>query len=447
MREEREGRIDGGSDVPSMACSGGSPEALVLERARSVAPAAGLDEALRTWERRSTWSLAMLIALAGMSGWGAVVAVLGDGALPVNVVWALGGLLGVPTLSLALWVTGVAVGGQEAGGFAGRAWLWAQSRWSRSPAVLDLAAGLGSLLGPARLGRWWLGAVTHGMWLAVLSGVVLGAVMSLSARRYDFVWETTILAPEVFVTFVTWVGYLPARFGFAVPDPDLIRASGEFAVRSDAARMVWSSWLLGAVSVLGLLPRLILWALCLGRWRLGRTRVRLDLARPYYTLLLQQIAPASVRIGVTDEDRHADSPSHVQAGRGGIGSGALVGHELGGRMPWPPVKAPGIRDLGVVEDRVQRREVLRALRAEPAARLVIVCDERQTPDRGSLEFIARLASHAGVARVVLAGGAGGHGGSWRERLAAIGFEAGQVGDELGDALEWLAQSGRERGNG
>lgn len=447
MREEREGCRDEANMPASAVAADGSGEGVVLDRARKVAHACGLEAASRVWERRWAWSLAMMVALGGLSGWGAALAVLGDGAQPVNVVWVLGGLLGLPTLSLALWMAGIALGGQEAGGLAGRAWSWVQSHGLRSPAMVDLAAGLASLLGRARLARWWLGTITHGVWLAVLCGVILGTLLSFSARRYDFVWETTILSPAVFVALVDGVGYLPARLGFAVPDPELIRASGEQAVRSDAARMVWSSWLLGALTVLGLLPRLLLWALCLGRWRLGQRRVRLDLAAPYYTLLLQRNAPTSARMGVTDEDRHADSPSRVRSSRGQTGRAALVGHELGGRMAWPPVEGRDVRDLGVVEDRAQRREVLQSLRAEPPARLVIVCDERQTPDRGSLEFIAHLASHAGMARVVLAGGAAEYGGAWRERLAAIGFQAGEIGSDLAEALAWLKDSGSERGHG
>lgn len=447
-REEREGALE--RDAPIDAESGGARcgESVLLARGLRLAQRAGLDIALREWERRSLWSLALVVVGGLLSGFAAALAVLGDGGRPVNVVWALGGLLGVPTLSLAVWLAAMVFAGRGAGGFVGRSWLWLQKRLSRAPATVDLAAGLASLLRASRLGRWWVASVTHGIWLAALTGALSGLLVGLSARRYEFVWETTILPPEVFVALVSLIGWLPAQLGFMTPDADLVRASGELAAPGTAGRVAWASWLLGALTVFGLLPRVVLWAICFGRWRVGAARVRLDTDAPYYALLLQRLMPGSARIGVTDADVHPAQPSRVRGERGGRAPAALVGLELGPGCAWPPCPGLDVRDLGVVDDRRQRQAALAELAAAPPGCLLIVCDGRQTPDRGSLEFIAAAASHAAACRVVLQIGGGGRDcrPSWRERLAAIGFDAAQICDAVGTSCSWLTAAAPERGD-
>ena len=79
-------------------------------------------------------------------------------------------------------------------------------------------------------------------------------------------------------------------------------------------------------------------------------------------------------------------------------------------------------------------------RAQAAAsRLLIACDARQTPDRGTLALIAELAAHAGQTRVWLLAPANADTREplWRERLAALGLAAGAILDSTGAPLAWL----------
>ncbi|MGG6496815.1 UNVERIFIED_CONTAM: DUF2868 domain-containing protein, partial [Bacteroidetes bacterium 56_B9] len=88
-------------------------------------------------------------------------------------------------------------------------------------------------------------------------------------------WETTLLAADPFIHLTQALGALPSLLGFAVPDEAMIRASGDTLPALEQARQAWASWLLGVVLVYGLLPRLVLAALCLWRWRQGRERLAL----------------------------------------------------------------------------------------------------------------------------------------------------------------------------
>jgi len=405
----------------------------------------GMTALIEAWNNRARLVLVVLSLLAFVSGLGLAFAVLGDGSRPVNVVWALGGLLGVHVFSLLLWVAGLFLWGRASGGAFGRLWMWLSGRLAPSAAGVHVAHALLNLHGRGGLTRWWLGAVTHGLWLLMLCGALIGLLIALAARGYGFVWETTILSSVVFEGFVALLGWLPALLGFAVPDAELVRASGAEVASGEAARLVWSSWLIGCVVVYGVLIRFLLWMMCLGIFLNGRARLRLDLSLPEYARLLARLTPDSERMGVTDA-----APRRIATARIGLhgtsGHGAvLVGIELREDVTWPPPLPEGVRMGGVLDSREQRKHVIAALSSEPPARLLIACDPRLSPDRGSLALIAELAELAGACRVWLRGGESGGGSSadpsrvgyWVESLREIGMAREHVIESEASALAWL----------
>jgi len=440
LRELTAGALDKGEAAHAAHGVDGDVEQRILFRAQRLGVREGLAQAVADWRPRSRLLLLGLSLLALLSGFGVALTVLGDGSRPVNIVWALGGLLGVHLLSLLLWLLGLWLGGREAGGLLGHAWLWLSTRLSSSQ--VQVAAALASLLGRAGLMRWWLGAVTHGLWLLLLLGALAGLLLTLAARQYGFVWETTILPAEFFVRFIQGAGWLPAQFGFALPDATAVRAAGSGVQPEEAARHAWSSWLLGSVVVYGIMPRLLLWLLCLGWYGRGRRRLRLDLSLPGYAALAQRLAPASERIGITDAAPKALPHAHVEAAhRVGGHAAVLLGLELRADLAWPPALPPGVRDAGVVDGREQRHRTLTQLAAGVPARLLIACDPRLSPDRGSLEFIAELSRHAGDCRVWLlqpaAGGDAARRAHWHESLRDIGLGEDGVIEDADAALMWL----------
>ncbi len=442
LRELRDGSLEDRAAVAEARAAGGTPEARVMRRAALLGAREGLADALRAWKPRARLVLVILALVALATGFGSALAVLGEGGRPVNVVWALGGLLGVHTVALLLWLASLAAGRGEGGGALGRAWLWLSARLAGASAARDLTAALGAITARTGLARWWLGAVTHGLWLAAMAGALVGLVATLAARRYGFVWETTILPADTFVGFVAAAGWLPAQLGFTVPDEALVRASGVAALSDEAARIAWSSWLAGCVTAYGLVPRLLLWAGCLLLWRVGRARVRLDLAAPGFAPLIPRLCPESERLGVVDA-----APAHLhraRVARHGVADASarvVVGLELDPGAAWPPALPPGTRDAGVVDTREERRRVLAQLAAAPPGRLLVACDARRSPDRGSLGMIAELAAHAGECRVWLvhadAPAAGERLAHWYEGLAAVGIAPQQVSESEAAALRWL----------
>lgn len=401
LREAAEGPLADRDASSAARASTGDGEARILLRAEQLAQREGMGAAIHPWWARARLGMVAMSIVAVLGGFGAALAVLGDGSRAVNVVWALGGLLGPHLLSLFLWCVGLWLGGRGSGGALGRGWLWLAGRFGGAAEVY-LARALTGMLGRAGLLRWWLATVTHCVWTLALLGALMGLLVTLSARRYGFVWETTILSASVFVDFVQVAGWLPAQGGFLLPDAATVQASSGAGVFDEPARLAWSSWFIGCVVVYGVIPRLLLWALSFFLWRQGRSALRLDLGLPYYASLLGRLAPASERIGVTDAAPKPFPGARVAGPhRTESGEAILVGLEMSGNSVWPPRLPAGVRDAGIVDSREQRKRTLERLRAGPPSRLLVACDARLSPDRGSLEMIAEMSRYAGECRVWL----------------------------------------------
>jgi len=450
LYEARKGALDDREALrQARSLSGVDAEGRVVARGNHLAGQYGVTETVAALQSRSDWLTAVLLLLMLVGGFGVAVAALGDGSRPVNVIWTLGGLLGFNLLSLLLWLAGSSLGRvsgrvtDSAGGVFGRLWWWASRRLaSGETAALAAQAGIG-LLRRARLLVWWLGSISHAMWLGILLGVLGGMLLALSLRRYGFIWETTILPAGVFVDFVTLLGWLPARLGFPVPDAAMIRASGAAAGgTSEAAAIAWAAWLIGCVTVYGILPRLILYIFCVIRLKRGERRVRLDMSLPEYAALIARVTPASVPLGVSDAAPEQLMQSHLQAGHVISDGGAMIlAIELRPELCWPPALPTGVIDGGMIDSREQRRQALTRLSARPPARLLLACDSRLSPDRGSLALIASLSRHAGDCRVWLMDAVAGENDErlahWRDGLHEAGLPLYRIfADEI-SALSWL----------
>ncbi|WP_213662063.1 DUF2868 domain-containing protein [Stutzerimonas stutzeri] len=426
LREEHAGPLDDEEANRQARAGGGDLSTLIERRALWLARRDGLLEALRHWRQGARLGAIALAVLAIFTGAGLAFAALGDGQRPVNVFWALGSLLGLNLLTLLGWLLGLALAG-DSGGALGRLWLWLSEKFARDARAAQLAPALPVLLQRQRLGRWLLGLGVHGLWLLAMACALLMLLALLATRRYGFVWETTILGESAFVGLTQALGALPALLGFGVPDVEQIRASGTLAGDLESARRQWAGWLVGVVLVYGLLPRLLLAALCLWRWHRGRAALAIDLEQPSYRLLRERLQPPSERLGIRDAapaQLHAPSAgAQLDTGVGAV----LVAIELDGSRPWPPALPKGVADAGVLDDREGRRRLLDQLTRFPPARLAIACDPRRSPDRGTLALLGELSRCATATRVWLLQAPAGEAldsarlDDWHQALDALGL--------------------------
>lgn len=424
LGEEQHGPLEDAEFCRLARAAGGDLRQRILVRAEGLARRDGLDQALRHWRQGARLALLLLALLAVGSGAGLALAALGDGARPVNLLWALGSLLGLHLASLAGWALALVYAG-DGGSALGRLWLGLSERLLRDRRGAQLGPALLVLLGRHRLQRWALGLLSHGLWLLALLAALVVLLAQLISRRYGFVWETTVLPADSFSALIHGIGTLPALFGFPQPDLELLRASGEAVVGGEEARQTWAAWLLGVFAIYGLLPRALLALLCLVQWRRGLARLVLDLEQPGYSRLRERLLPSSERLGISDlapAQLHQPHAGHAETTSPGA---LLVAVELDDDRPWPPPLPTGVADAGILDDGAQRRRLLERLSRQPPARLLIACDPRRSPDRGTLALLGELARAAGATRIWLLPAPSGEAldhqrlGDWQAALDAL----------------------------
>lgn len=398
LREEQAGALEDLEANRRARHLGGNLTARIENRALWLAERDGLLAGLAHWKQGARLALLVLLVVAVVGGAGLAFAALGNE--PVNVFWALGSLLGLNLLLLLGWALGLLMAGEHAASL-GRLWLWLSEKLARDAQAAHLAPAMVLLLQRQRLNRWLLGTLVHLLWLLALSSALLVLLMLLATRRYGFVWETTILGTDTFVHLTQALGALPALLGFSVPDESMIRASGDSALAVENARQAWAAWLVGVLVVYGILPRLLLAAFCFWRWQRGRAHLGLDLKLPSYSQLREQLMPSSERLGINDEAPEQLHQVTSAAAQGESAGALLVGLELDDQRPWPPQLPDSVMNAGILDSRESRHKLLEQMTRFPPARLVVACDPRRSPDRGSLALLAELARYAGATRIWL----------------------------------------------
>lgn len=410
-------------------------EAALLGWASAQPEAADVHPQLRLWLRRSSWLLLGMLLMVGLSGLVGAWSVLGDGGQPVNTLWTLVLLLGVPTLSLC---AALLLAGRSGGGFALGASAWKGFSWlGRTGATRSAAAALAILLSRHGLLPRVFALLSHLMWSAALGGALIGLLLAFSLRSYQFVWQTTVLPDQLFVAAVQGLGALPGWLGFDQPDAEAIAASGGTGLADPAVRRGWASWLIGVLCVYGLLPRLLLTGFEGVRcWR-GLRAIRLPVHEAFYQQLLRQ--RAQLRSVVLPAQSAAKLPELQFKRYAGRGEGAwLVGLELPASRALPSVD-PAMHCLRV-DERDERRQLLERLQARPAQRLLFVLEAHQSPDRSLAALMSTASQYSAYTAVWLPGFdsvAPERASVWVEFLEAAGLPGALRFVDPTQALAWL----------
>ena len=398
LREEHAGPLEDLEANRLARAAGGDLPGRIQRRAAWLAERDGLSAALQHWLQGARLALVLLVIFALLSGAGLAFAALSQ--TPVNVFWALGSLLGLNLILLLSWALGLIFAGEH-GATLGRLWLWLSEKLARDAKAAQLAPALLLMLQRKKLNRWALGTLVNGLWLLAMLSALLLLLTLMATRRYGFVWETTILSADTFINLTQALGALPALLGFNVPTVEMIRASGGAALDIESARQAWATWLVGVLVVYGVLPRLLLALLCFWRWSRGKAALTLDLNLPGYAQLRERLMPTSERLGINDaapvQLHRVESSVSEHASDGAL----LVAIELDDQRPWPPALPKTVSNAGILDSRESRHKLLEQLSRFPPARLLIACDPRRSPDRGSLALIAELARNANATRVWL----------------------------------------------
>ncbi|MHA1565287.1 MAG: DUF2868 domain-containing protein [Alphaproteobacteria bacterium] len=382
------------------------------------------NEIARLWRLLRGLSL-LAIVIAGIAGAATARTVLGSAAansadgITVNFFWALASLLGLHLVAFLVWLLLIvalpkATQGGMLGGFL--LWLWRQSA-SRVNASRQRTAATAAILtiwGQGRTGRWLLSTLSHSIWTGYLAGTLFMTFALLSAQRFNFVWETTILDAGSYTGLTAAIAALPKALGLAMPGHAAVLAAQWPGPVAAGNETLWSTLLIAAILLYGLLPRLLAVTVCFTLAYRAAVTTPLDISQAGYARLVPLLAPMVAATEVIDGD-HETGPVtaaipelHRPPPPPPPGPVFILGWEIDAPATgWPlPITSP-IHDLGLCDghDDLARAAATLRQNTDGPARLVIVVDLRHTPDRGVTAALQTLRQASGNRAFMLFTGA------------------------------------------
>lgn len=385
---------------------GAGHAAQIALRASLLGERLGLQSHLQRARQAAPWVLALIAALMVLTGALLAGAVVDAQDRRINVLGALVALLGIHALTFLLWLLTLLWPGTGAGLSGGAASLWAKltarltlGRGAEAQALVQAGT---QLFNRARLLPWLGGLVSHTLWALSLAAAMGALLFALAFKRYTLGWESTLLAPDTLARAVQVLGLLPGWLGFAMPDAALLQSTQASLAPERDRQLAW--WLIGCVTVYGLLPRLLALAGCALMWRLRRSALPPDFSRPYYRELitrLDALAPATVVDA--DTARHDWDLSRHSFAADSQDGWAVLGFELPPEHPWPPAPLPTplLLQMRIDGSAVERQQLLQQLSELRPRWLVLSVSARSSPDRGTERFLRELLPLCGECRLWL----------------------------------------------
>ncbi len=387
-----------------------SLEQKIVVRAETLADGRLRDEIARMWSAlRAIAIVAVVIAaIVGAATARTVMAGAATGSVDgttVNFYWALASLLGLHVLAFLVWLgLIIAMPGSTQGGLLGALifWLWRQfaGHIATGRERAAAAAAMVTVWGQGRPGRWLISMLSHGIWTGYLVGALLMTFALLSAQRFNFVWETTILDAGAYVALTAALAALPALLGLAMPNRAAVLAAewpGPVAAGNEG---LWSTLLIAAILLYGVLPRLLAVVTCFVLARRAASATPLDLSRPGFARLVPLLSPTVTVTKIVDPAASAPVPPaaapnlHQPPSPPTAGPVYVLGWEIDApESGWPPgTGAEHLHDLGLVDGRDDLARAIAALRqaAPTPARVVVVVALPQTPDHGTTKTLQEL---------------------------------------------------------
>ncbi|MBQ9579522.1 MAG: DUF2868 domain-containing protein, partial [Ottowia sp.] len=404
QRIEADGPLDDAAALRSAFVSGPTRSQQVLARAWVLGERLGLQPALARW--RVGVQLAALALAVLMAAGGLVLSrtLLAQGRA-LNAVAACASLLALPTLTLIGWLLLQLLPARRYGALLGRAAMALSAKMPgvRGPHTLSLvSAGSTVLLREALMGAL-SGLMSHTTWALSLLLTLVVLVFGFAFHSYTLGWESTLFEPQVFARFVQVSGALPKLLGFPVPDAAAVQEAALGAQLASEGQRAWAWWLMGCVTVYGLLPRVVLALLCGWLWRRRVQRLEgrlaaLDLSTPYTSRIVARLDALEPPAPVIDPERRppeagASAPaaeSAPPAPPAGAAAAFVVAFELPPDWPWPQdlPGAPADVHFEVMDGSAEarRRTLLTLERARPR-RLLLAVRAASSPDRGTARFV------------------------------------------------------------
>lgn len=388
----------------------GSFKEKAVARASQLMSVTGIGQAYAKHQRKNRRLIFLFYAVFSALGFFSVMQTMDKAGSQVNVYWLLLLLIGVNLVSMLVWLFLVLRGR------TGRAptvsfYQTLLKRMSSVESAPLLTAWSDTHL-RGRTGAWFLSKHAHAYWLMYLAGGLFALLLILTGKQIDFVWGTTILDATTFATITAWLGALPSQFGFAVPDQAMVFASvpGASSEALADSRATWANFVVGAILVYAVIPRLALLVFSSIAFFWAKHRYCPDWELPYFYALRSKLLPEGASLGVVDPDSEqksvdtdletTPSPQLMRIDQLALPEGAYVAaFEWGDSSP-PNLNIESAIVLDKINDVHAQTGILQALKQTPKPTVLMVPLHRAA-DRGASRFLEELHSLAPIYLVVV----------------------------------------------
>lgn len=380
----------------------------LLQRAQSLVLRNNLQPILGRAERVSRYAYTLSLTIAAVLGaLGTLYAITNSDT--INIYSLLLVLLGFNLLSMLLWLAGISLNMQSlsAGVLAKLInWLPAQLHNQYENGTQADRAWLACHYG-GRTGKWQFSKITHELWLVYLLTGFAVLVLQLIIRQYDFVWGTTLLSDMAFMKLTDALSTPLQALGLITPGIEQIHDTqiGASQTLTAAHRYSWAQFLLGALLLFGIVPRILLWFWSMLMRASARRHFTLDYYLPYYIQLHQQLMPLASHGEIIDADTSPPAVSQTAGSHPEThklpNDTQWVSVELGNDINWPPASISAENDLGQVVDSETLAHILNRLKNYTPAVIAVAVSAIRPPDRGVQRAINNLMSDSGQRWLVL----------------------------------------------
>ena len=310
-------------------------------RAKRLIQENTLNDALQQPHRQFIRARRICLGVAVILGGLAASQAVGDYST-LNIYWLLAVLLGFNLISLLLWISGITLNLQSlSSGIVAQLASWLPFRHKKDPTIASLASHAwweSCLTGDA--GKWRISVLTHKFWLTYLTAGMVLLILLMLAKQYNFIWGTTLLPDSTLPRLTQILGTPLEAMGLKIPnDPQTIASRIGVSKQDAETRMAWATFLIGALLVYGIFPRLLVLGLSLVMQKWSEHRFKLDLYLPYYIELRQRLMAREVKAEVIDADPLAGvKPAEVTLPPANVAipsNAQAFGIELDSATSWP----------------------------------------------------------------------------------------------------------------
>lgn len=356
-------------------------------------------------------SLIGVSTLGGLSSWGLLTQ---NAQGHVNIFWWLLAFLGWPLLLLTLWVILFSFPINASAPVASilehliRSAYYRIRHWTTmTPVQEQVTSSAYAFFQEPNIGRWFSAALLHSAWLLYLCGGTLVLIIKLSFEHYVFVWQTSFIPIETFISLIQNIGFLPNMIGFDVPNNSLIATSQWTGTGgNELATKSWASFMIGCAITYGIIPRLFFWLLSYLTLRYRLNVAKLTPNNPHYGNYLRLLMPnieSSVG-GMVITNEHTDGIVIRQPFGNQNAKIHWLRYESMINLPFSLRQAYSNSILLIdVDDLDSHDKAVREvsqLDEDDAYAICVAVNISQVPDEGFKQFIERLLGAAQV-RVVL----------------------------------------------